>query len=417
MNIYLLVILVALVGRYILDLVCEQLNLRHIKEELPAEFEGYYDAERYETSQRYLRDNTRFGLLKDTVQTLITLVFLLVGGFQAVDTLARLLNWPEIATGLVFAGILGSASLAIGIPFSYYDTFVIEERYGFNKTTLKTFVTDIVKEALLGAAIGAPVFALIQWFFLATGDYAWLYCWYAVVAIQVFILFIAPYVIMPLFNKFEPLEAGELRAAIEDYARQQNFRIKGVFKMDGSKRSAKTNAFFTGFGSSRRIVLYDTLIEKHTVPELLAIVAHEMGHHKKGHIPRAIARSVVISGVTFFLLSLFINNRQLFDAFRMKELSIYASLVFFGFLYAPVGMVLGIVENVISRRHEFEADAYAAATTEAGAPPMIAGLKKLSVENLSNLTPHPMKVFLGYSHPPVLERIRALRRQGEPEGN
>jgi STE24 endopeptidase len=228
------------------------------------------------------------------------------------------------------------------------------------------------------------------------------------VVFQVFLIFIAPYVIMPLFNKFEPMNEGELKTAIENYAKSQDFKMKGVFKMDGSKRSAKTNAFFTGFGKSRRIVLFDTLIAKHTTQELISIVAHEMGHYKKKHILHAIVRSTALTGVTFYLMSLFIENKLLFDAFRMEHVSIYASLFFFGFLYTPLALIFAVIENGISRKQEYEADAFAVRTC--GKPDvMIECLKKLSVDNLSNLTPHPVKVFLSYSHPPVLKRIEAIR--------
>jgi STE24 endopeptidase len=213
---------------------------------------------------------------------------------------------------------------------------------------------------------------------------------------------------MPIFNKFVPLEEGELRTAIENYAKAQNFKMKGIFKMDGSKRSSKSNAFFTGFGRSRRIVLFDTLIERHSVNELVSILAHEMGHYKKRHIIQAIARSVIVMGLTLFLLSLFIENEHLFAAFKMENLSVYASFFFFGFLYTPIAMFIGLVENIISRKNEYEADTFAV-ETYGDADAMINGLKKLSVDNLSNLTPHPFKVFLSYSHPPILERIKAIR--------
>jgi STE24 endopeptidase len=214
---------------------------------------------------------------------------------------------------------------------------------------------------------------------------------------------------MPLFNKFTPLEDGDLRHTVENYATQQNFAMQGIFTMDGSKRSSKSNAFFTGFGKSRRIVLFDTLIEKHGVPELLAIIAHEMGHYKRHHIQKMIFQSIAIMGLTFFLMSLCIGNQNLFDAFKMENPpTIYAALVFFGFLYTPISMVLGVIGSVISRRHEYEADAYAVETVGESAP-MIDGLKRLTVENLGNLNPHPLKVILNYSHPPVLDRIRAIK--------
>ncbi|MFC1499293.1 M48 family metallopeptidase, partial [Verrucomicrobiota bacterium] len=409
MNPFLAIILAVLIGHYLIELITDWLNVRHLSEKLPAEFKDYYDAEKYKTSQNYLRDNTKFGIITDTPMTLLTLVFIVVGGFNYIDRIARAPGWGPVPTGLLFAGIIVLASKIINIPFSIYETFVIEEKYGFNKTTPKTFVLDIIKSLILTAIIGGIILSIILWFFGKFENTAWLYCWAAVTAFQIFLMFIAPFVIMPLFNKFVPLEDGELKTAIEDYARSQNFKMKGVFKMDGSKRSAKSNAFFTGFGKSRRIVLFDTLIEKHTTAELVAVLAHEMGHYKKKHILKAIIRSVLTMGATFFLLSLFIRNAKLFAAFKMEHLSIYASLVFFGFLYTPFAMLIGIIESIISRKQEYEADAYTVETTK-NTEPMINALKKLSVDNLSNLTPHPLKVFLSYSHPPVLKRIEAIRK-------
>ncbi len=296
----------------------------------------------------------------------------------------------------------------MSLPFSVYSTFVIEEKYGFNKTTPKTFVLDILKGWLLGVVIGAPVFSAVLWFFGQTGPMAWAYCWGALTVIQIFLMFIAPVVIMPIFNKFIPLEDRELKEAIEEYAKKQDFKMKGVFSMDGSKRSTKSNAFFTGFGRFRRIVLFDTLISKHTTEELVSILAHEMGHYKKKHILKSMIISILSTGLMFYILSIFMNNSGLFMAFQMEHVSIYASLFFFGFLYAPIEMVLSIFGNMLSRRHEYEADAWAVRTYRRPQS-MIAALKKLSVDNLSNLTPHPLKVFLSYSHPPVLERIRAIQ--------
>jgi STE24 endopeptidase len=299
-------------------------------------------------------------------------------------------------------------SQILSIPFSIYSTFVIEEKYGFNRTSIKTFILDILKGWLLAIIIGGIVFSIILWFFAKTGNLAWAYCWVVVVLFQLVLTFIAPVVIMPLFNKFFPLKDGELKTAIENYAKSQNFKMKGVFTMDASKRSTKTNAFFTGFGKYRRIVLFDTLIEKHTVDELVSVLAHEMGHYKKKHIIKSLLISIITTGLMFFILSLFINNEGLFFAFKMEYTSIYASLFFFAFLYTPINMVISIFSKILSRKHEYEADLYAV-TTYGKPDSMITALKKLTVDNLSNLTPHPLNVFLNYSHPPVLERIQSMR--------
>jgi len=409
MNYFLVIILAILIGNYLLDLIVDTLNVRHVKTDLPKEFEGYYDGEKYKKSQGYLRESTRFGIISDTITTPITIAFILLGGFNIVDQFARGFDLGSIPTGLIFMGLLLFGSHILLIPFSIYGTFVIEEKYGFNKTTPKTFVLDILKSWLLIAVIGGIILSAVLLFFEKAGPWAWLYCWLAVTIFQIFLMFLAPVVIMPLFNKFDPLEEGDLKGAIEEYARSQKFKMKGVFTMDGSKRSTKPNAFFTGFGKFRRIVLFDTLLEKQTVEELVSVLAHEMGHYKKRHILKSIIVSILTSGFMFYILSLFINNKELFEAFKMQEMSIYASLLFFGFLYAPIEMVLSIFGNLLSRRREYDADAYAVKTYRKPGS-MITALKKLSVESLSNLTPHPLKVFLSYGHPPILERIQSIRR-------
>ena len=408
MNIGLIVIISILVARFAIDLVADLLNLGRISETLPDEFDGWYDEAKYQSSQRYLKETTRFHFLADSIEIGVTLVVIIAGGFNLLDRIVRAAGQGSIVTGLLFVGALMAAAQLLSLPFSIYSTFVIEERYGFNRTTVRTFILDLLKGILLTILLGAPVLALVLWFFESAGTLAWMWCWVAVTVIQIIMLFIAPYVIMPLFNKFTPLEEGELRETVERYAREQAFAMRGVYTMDGSRRSAKSNAFFTGFGKSRRIVLFDTLIKAHPVSELLAVIAHEMGHYKRHHIPKAIARGIATTGLTFFLLSLCIGNPHLFAAFRMDSVSIYASLVFFGFLYTPISLALGLVSNVISRRHEYEADAFAVETGgDAGA--MVDALKRLTVENLGNLSPHPFKVVLSYSHPPVLDRIRAIR--------
>ena len=274
--------------------------------------------------------------------------------------------------------------------------------------TIRTFFSDLVKSFALFLIIGLPLLVVILWFFESTGSLSWLYCWGIVTAFQLIMMFLAPTLIMPLFNKFEPVEEGELKTAIEGYAKKQNFSLAGLFRMDGSKRSSKANAFFTGFGKFRRIVLFDTLIDNYTVSELVGILAHEMGHFKKKHILKMIASSLVQSFVMFYVLHLFLNNRLLFDAFGMTHVSVYGSLLFFGFLYSPLSQLISVLGNWSSRKHEFEADRYAIETTH-DKESFISALKKLSVDTLSNLTPHPLKVCLEYSHPPVIQRINAIR--------
>ncbi|MCI5130617.1 MAG: M48 family peptidase [Candidatus Electrothrix sp. EH2] len=410
MNPYLIFILTVLIVGYALDLLVSFLEIRSLQPELPAEFKDVYDEEKYRKSQEYSRVTTKFSLLQETVIFVCTLLFILAGGFNAVDLLARSAGWGTISTGLLFTGMLLLLSFLLGLPFSVYSTFVLEERFGFNKTTAKTFLLDLLKGVLLAGIIGVPLLAAVLWFFEVTGAMAWIYCWLAVTLFTFVLQFLAPVLIMPLFNKFTPLEDGELKQGITEYAAQQDFALQGIYTMDGSKRSTRLNAFFTGFGRFRRIVFFDTLIEQLNPQEIIAVLAHEMGHFKQKHILKMMVLSVVQTGLMFFILSLFLGNEQLFAAFGMEHISIYAGLIFFGFLYAPVSMLLSVVLHIYSRKNEYEADAWAVNTTEDQGEGLINGLKKLCVHNLSNLTPHPFTVFINASHPPVLQRIQAIRR-------
>ena len=412
MNGYLLFILSVLLLGHLLDLTAALLNLRRLSPDLPAEFVGVFDDAQYARSQAYTRATTRFGLIQSTVSLALTVAFIVAGGFNYVDLAARSFGFSSIPTGLLFTGTLALLSTIAGLPFSVYSTFVIEQRFGFNTTTVATFILDGLKALLLAVVLGGPLLAAILWFFETSGSAAWLYCWIAAVAFVLVVQFLAPVVIMPLFNKFTPLAEGELKAAITGYAERQRFAIQGIYTMDGSKRSTRANAFFTGFGRFRRIVFFDTLTDKLAASEIVAVLAHEMGHYKLKHIPMMMALSILQMGLLFFILSLFLGNQGLFAAFGMEHVSVYASLVFFGFLYSPISTLLAIGFNAFSRRNEYQADSYAAQTLESdgGGESLISGLKKLSVSNLSNLTPHPLQVALNYSHPPVLARIAALRR-------
>ena len=401
---YLIIIINFLLISYSVSLISDYFNIKNLKENLPEEFVGYYDEDKYKNSQNYLKDKTKFSIVSSTVMLIISIVFILVGGFNFLDLFARSFGYGEILTGLIFVSILFFLLEIIQIPFSAYNIFVIEEKYGFNKTTIKTFISDIIKNLILTLVIGLPIL-----FFIRYESVAWIYASLTVILFELLITFVAPVFIMPIFNKYVPLEDCELKTELEKYAKEQNFQMKGLYKMDGSKRSTKTNAFFTGFGKFRRIVLFDTLIAKHNTQELISVLAHEMGHFKKGHVHKFMIMSFINTIIIFFLLSLFIDNQGLFEAFKMQNISIYAALIFFCFLYTPISMFLSILQNIISRKYEFEADRYSI-TTYKNPQAMVEALKKLSVDNLSNLTPHKMKVFLEYSHPPILERIKAIKK-------
>lgn len=420
-NVFSIIILAAILGNYVLNLISDRLNLKALNADLPSEFADVFDEQSYGKSQDYLQVNTRLDTIQSTVGTFFLLVFWFAGGFYYLDQLVRSYLPADLAdniiiSGLCYVGILLLIKFIVSLPFRIHATFNIEEHFGFNRTTPKTFITDILKVALLAVILGAPLFAAILAFFQYAGQYAWLYCWAVTTFVMLFIQFIAPRWIMPLFNKFTPLEQGELREAIERYCGEIDFPLEGVYVIDGSRRSSKANAFFSGFGKHKRIALYDTLINNHTVEELVAVLAHEIGHFKKKHIVKMLAISIVHTGVLFFLLSRFLYSEGLYTAFGFSpdETPIYAGFVFFGLLYSPVEMFLSILVNAFSRKNEYEADNFAVST---GADPQefIKALKKLSRNSLSNLTPHPFHVFLHYSHPPVLQRIRCLTKAERPE--
>ncbi len=407
-NYYLLVVLVVLIGGYIVDLIIEKLDAAHASVLVPREFEGYYDAEKYKKSQSYLKERIQFGLIEDTFFTLGAVIFILAGWFDLIDGFARFFQQAPLVTGLIFLGIIYLAHYFLSIPFTVYRTFVIEEKYGFNRTTPKTFTADIFKNIILTMLIGAVILSAVLWFFSTFEKWAWLYSWMAVIVFELFFIFIAPVAIMPLFNKFTPLEEGGLKTAIVDYARSQDFKIKGIYTMDASRRSTKSNAFFTGLGRYKRIVLFDTLVAKMKTDELVAVLAHEIGHYKHKDIFKSLIVSAASTGLMFFALSFFIHNEDFFAAFKMESVSVYAGLFLFMFLFQPVNSLFSVGTNYISRRFETSADRFSIDTFK-HPEAMIRALKRLSVDNLSNLTPHPLKVFLSYSHPPVLTRIEAIR--------
>lgn len=409
MNLYAIVILTTFLVGYFLNLVADILNLRALQREVPMELDGLYDQEAYRSSQIYTRVRTRFGWLSDTCLLAVMLAFWFAGGFQVLDELVR--SWPlgPVGSGLAYIGILIAGKALLTLPLQLYSTFVIEARFGFNQTSWATFGADRLKALGLGIVLGTPLLAGLLAFFMYAGPHAWLYGWVAVTLFALAMQIIAPTWIMPFFNTFTPLAPGELREAILSYAQTVKFPIDDVYVMDGSKRSSKSNAFFTGFGRHKRIALFDTLVDAHTVPELLAVVAHEVGHYKKRHIVKNMVLGIVHTGVMLYLLSIALHHPGLFSAFYVTEPSVYAGLVLFGMLYAPVELLLSIGMQMISRRHEYDADRYAVETV--GNPTAMGdALKKLALHNLSNLTPHPFYVFLHDSHPPIWQRLQAIQQ-------
>ncbi len=392
---------------FILERVLTFLNNKSAKSAIPSELEGIYDEEKYAKSQEYNQESDRFGLWSASLSFLLTFLAIYFGWFGALDGWLRNFSPFEPVTTLMFFGVLFVLSDLIGIPFSLYKTFVIEEKYGFNKMTVKTFIIDKIKGYLLTLIIGGVLLSVLIYLIMIWGSGFWVYFW---VVISVFMLFMNMFyasVLLPIFNKLVPMESGDLKNAIQNYSEKVNFPLKNIFVIDGSKRSSKGNAFFSGLGKQKKVVLYDTLIENHTVEELTAIFAHEVGHYKKKHIVQGVVISVLSIGFTLFLLSKMILNSEVSWAMGGEISAIHLNMLAFGVLYSPLSHIIGLFSNILSRKNEYEADSFAVITF--GGQPLIDALKKLSTDHLSNLTPHPAYVFFNYSHPPLIQRVKAMK--------
>ena len=396
-----------LVFNFILDSFLDYLNSKHFKDELPPELQDVYDVEEYKKSQDYKATNQKFSNITSLFSLSLTLAFFFLDGFRFVDDIARNTSTNSIIIALVFFGIIMFASDIITTPFSYYKTFVIEERFGFNKTTIKTFILDKIKGWFMLILIGGGILALIVWIYEFTGSNFWIYAWVVVAVFSIFMNMFYSRLIVPLFNKQKPLEEGELRNKISKYVNSVGFKLNKIFVIDGSKRSTKANAYFSGFGSEKRVTLYDTLINDLDENEIVAVLAHEVGHYKKKHIIFNLIISILLTGFTLFILSLLISNPLLSNALGVDIPSFHIGLIAFGLLYSPISGITGLIMNYISRVFEYQADDYAKTTFKG--EPLITSLKKLSKNNLSNLTPHPLYVFAHYSHPTLLQRIKNLR--------
>ncbi len=408
MNVFTWIILAVIAGFATLDAVAALLNLKSLGKAMPGEFKGIYDEEAYRKLQEYTAVNTRFSLVDSGFDLLVLVAFWLAGGFGYLDQAVRALHWGIVPTGLVYIAALGVGRMLLSIPFDIYHTFGIEQRFGFNNTTARLYIADRIKGLALTVALGGPILAVILALFQHAGPHAWFYVWLVIAAFMLVMAYAAPAIIMPMFNKFQPLEEGDLRRAILEYGKANQFPIAGLFVMDGSKRSSKANAFFTGFGSTKKIVLFDTLIRNHTVDELVAVLAHEVGHFKHRHVIQHIAISILNIGLFLFLASLFLGSLTLHEAFGVHTVSVWCGLALFAVVAGPLGQITSVLSGFLTRAHEFDADRFAVVTTR-HAEAMIDALKKLSKDNLSNPAPHPLSVALHHSHPPVLQRIEAIR--------
>jgi STE24 endopeptidase len=414
MNPYLFVVLSSIVLGAAWSLLLEWLNLRSLAPSAPPLLADIHDPQAYRRSQDYARARGAWDMAAQAAGTLATLAFILAGGFPFVDSLTRV-DGNDTLTGLAFLTVLFAGSELLGLPFSIYRTFVLEARFGFNTTTPGTFILDRLKGYLLAATLGLPLLAAVLHLLSSFGPWAWAWCWAVTTLFSLTMTCIAPSLIMPLFNTFTPLQDPDLLDRVRNLARRTGFGLGGVFVMDGSRRSTKANAFFTGLGHTKRIALYDTLLERHGVDEIEAILAHEIGHYRLGHIPKGLALSILQTGLLFALMGQAVTLPGLYEAFGMTSMPMHAGLVFFLLLYSPASLVLTPFFAWLSRRREFEADRFAAAHLPS-AEPLVCALKKMSAQSLANLTPHPWYVFFHYSHPPLGARIAALTDDGKTPG-
>jgi len=400
------IIISILIISFIADKILDKLNEQHFDDEIPNKLKDIYDDNEYKKSQSYKKTNAKFSNITSFLTTGITLVFFLADGFKYLDRFARTYTENPILVALIFFGVIILGSEIASTPISYYSTFVIEEKFGFNKSTKKIFWLDKIKGFVITLLLGIGILSLVIWLYQLTGKNFWIYAWVSLAVFSLFMNMFYAKLIVPLFNKQSPLEDGELKSAIEKYAKNVGFTINNIFVIDGSKRSTKANAYFSGFGSQKRITLYDTLINDLEVEEIVAVLAHEVGHYKRKHIIFNLISSILITGFTLYILSLFVNSNALSEALGVSIPSFHIGLVAFGVMYSPISEVTGLFMNYISRKFEYQADNFAKETFEARA--LITSLKKLSKNNLTNLTPHPAFVFMNYSHPTLLQRINNL---------
>jgi STE24 endopeptidase len=403
--IFYLVLIIPVVG-FFAERYLDHLNSKMWSDILPDKLKGICAEEDYRKSQLYQKENNRLSLISSSFNLVIILEMIIIGGFSIFDELARQVSSNNVLISLIFFGFIGLGSDLLNIPFSYFDTFFIEKKYGFNTMSVRTFITDHLKSWLIALLIGAPVLGLLTWFYYKTGKDFWIYAWISITLFSVVINMFYSELIVPIFNKQTPLEGGQLRARIEEFAEKSGFKLKNIFIIDGSRRSTKANAYFSGLGPKKRIVLYDTLLKEFTEDEIIAVLAHEIGHYRKKHVLQNLGISVITTGMMLFIFSSVANNPQFSIALGSKQGSFHLGLIVFGILYSPVSLLLGLVTNYISRKNEFEADRYA--KTNFNGECLSTALKKLSVKNLSNMMPHPAYVFFHYSHPPLLDRLIKL---------
>jgi STE24 endopeptidase len=402
------ILITILLIKFVIDSVLNHLNAKHFNDTLPNDVSDVYEINEYQKSQSYKKTNHNFSKITSLFSLITTLLFFFFNGFSIVDEIARGFSNNIIIITLIFFGIIIIGSDIISIPFSLYKTFVIEEKFGFNKSTKKLFFLDKIKGLLMTIILGGSILSIITWFYEFTGNYFWIYTWLLITTFSVFLNMFYSKLIVPLFNEQTILEEGDLKNEIVKYVNSVGFKANNIYVLNGSKRSTKANAYFSGFGNQKRITLYDTLINDLENDEIVAVLAHEVGHYKRKHILYNLTSSIILTGFALFVLSLFIKTPVLSLALGVSLPSFHIGLIAFGILYSPVSQILGIFMNYMSRKFEYQADNYAKNTFSAS--PLISSLKKLSKNSLSNLTPHYLYVFFHFSHPTLLDRIKNLNK-------
>jgi STE24 endopeptidase len=404
-TIFFLIIIIPVSG-FVVERYLEYLNSKMWSESLPEKLKGICDESVYRRTQLYNKENNRLTFWSSLLNLVIIILMIAAGVFATIDSLVRNISGHPVLVSLLFFGIIGLASDLINTPFGLYDTFVIEKKYGFNTMSLRTFITDHIKSWFIALLVGIPVLGLITWFYYKTGPLFWIYSWILITIFTIVMNLFYSELIVPLFNRQSPLEPGPLRQKIEEFAVKSGFRLRNIYVIDGSKRSTKANAYFSGFGPKKRIVLFDTLMNEMSDEEIVAVLAHEIGHYKKKHIFQSMISSVLVTGFMLFLFSLVVNNPLLSQAMGAEHTSFHIGLIVFGILYSPLSLIIGLGSNYISRKNEFQADKFARDNFDPHV--LAAALKKLSVKSLSNMMPHPAYVFFHYSHPPLLKRLEKL---------
>ena len=409
------IIISLVIFNYLFSNLLDYINHRNWKDEIPNELKDFYDKEKYKKAKNYALSKNKISLFSSSLSFLLVILLIVFNGYGTIDqfvssNLSKFFESHQIISNFIQSGvfflILFILNSIISIPFSYYNTFVIEEKFGFNKTTKLTFFIDIIKSTLLSFFIGGILLFLALYLYENLNDGFWLWLWIGLSLLMILINMFYADLIVPIFNKLTPLDDGELRNKIEKYSKDVGYLLKNIYVIDGSKRSTKANAFFSGLGPRKTIALYDTLIEKHTENELVAVLAHEVGHFKKKHIFSGLIMSIIQIGIMSFFFELCLKLPEISIALGGLESSFHLGLVGFSIIFSPISIMSGIIMNYNSRKNEFEADAYAKETFNG--EDLSLALKKLSVDSLSNIYPHPLYVFFHYSHPPLIQRLRAL---------